>query len=212
MIHDFASSIAHFCHQDILVKGRLHYGGEHLLDANVDIDVFAKKTQKISVLAKVNRQTIQKGFNLTSVIEVNSRGQQLKVDLKSHLAVSDRAFGFGEVLSYTDVNQKPRSTGILFSVDPSQAHLLVSSPSKELLRVDAKLQLQKSLQKLDAEITVVGKKPTIINAETNDWNSFKFVEYQQGELRLMKDLVVFRKMTVFFKYIPRLLHDICSVA
>nr|XP_012225513.1 PREDICTED: apolipophorins [Linepithema humile] len=165
--------------KDIAVKGRLHYGGEHLLDANVDIDVFAKKTQKIIVLAKVNRQALQKGYNLTSVIEVNSRGQQLKVDLKSHVAVSDRVVGFGSVLSYTDVNQKPRSAGIVFSFDPTEAYLLVSSPSKELLRVDTKLQLQKNLQKLDAEIAVVGNKPIVINAESNDWNSFKYLEYQQ---------------------------------
>lgn len=177
------------------MKGRLHYGGEHLLDANVDIDIFAKKTQKISVLAKVNRQALQKGCNLTSVIEVNSRGQQLKVDLKSHVAVSDSAVGFGSALSYTDVNQKPRSTGILFSADFNKVYLLASSPSKELLKVDAKLQLQKNLQKLDAEIAVIGNKPTVINVEANDWNNFKYLEYQQGELCIIE--FFFSKITLF---------------
>jgi len=151
-----------------------------LLDANVDIDVFAKKTQKINVLAKVNRQALEKGCNLTSVIEVNSRGQQLKVDLKSHVAYSNSKFGFGSVLSYTDVNQKPKSTGILFSLDSTEMYLLVSAPSREILRADAKLQLQKNLQKLNAEIAVVGK-PTIITVEANDWNSFKYLEYEQSE-------------------------------
>lgn len=162
------------------VKGRLHYGGEHLLDANVEIDVFAKKAQKINVLAKVSRQDIDKGCNLTSVIEVHSRGQQLKVDLKSHAAYSDYAIGFGSVLSYTDQNQKPKSVGVLFSADTTEVFLLVNAPNKELIKIDAKKKLEKNLQKFDYEITVAGGKPIVTSYEINDWNSFKFVEYQQG--------------------------------
>ncbi|KAG5308105.1 APLP protein, partial [Acromyrmex insinuator] len=165
--------------KDMAVKGKLHYGGDHLLDANVDIDVFAKKTQKINVVAKLNRQNLDKGHNITSVIEVNSRGQQLKVDLKSHLAISDSQFGFGSMLSYTDVHQKPKSVGVLFSANYKEAHLLVTSPNKELLKFDTKLQFKQNLQKFDSEIVIVGNKPIIINFETHDFNSFTYSEYQQ---------------------------------
>ncbi|XP_018393503.1 PREDICTED: apolipophorins [Cyphomyrmex costatus] len=165
--------------KDMAVKGKLHYGGEHLLDANVDIDVFAKKTQKINVVAKLNQQNIDKGHNITSIIEVNSRGQQLKVDLKSHLTVSDSQFGFGSMLSYTDVHQKPKSLGVLFSADSNEAHLLVTSPNKELIKFDTKLQLKKNLQKFDSEIVILGNKPIIINFEAHDLNSFTYSEYQQ---------------------------------
>ncbi|KAM0732090.1 Apolipophorin [Formica fusca] len=164
--------------KDMAVKGRLHYGGQQL-DANVDIDVFAKKTQKISVAAKLSQQNIDKGYNFTSVIEMNSRGQQLKVDLKSHTVLSENTIGFGNILTYTDSHQKTKNVGILFSADCKKTYLLVTGPNKELLKVDVKLQLEKNLQKLDAEIAVVGNKPTIINIEANDWNSFKYVRYQQ---------------------------------
>lgn len=164
------------------MKGKLHYGGEHLLDANLDIDVFAKKTQKINVVAKLNRQNIEKGYNVTSVIEVNSRGQQLKVDLKSHIAISDYKFGFGSILSYTDIHQKPKSVGVLFEADSTEAYILVAAPNKELLKVDTKMQLKKNLQKFDADIMIVGNKPIVINFEARDWNSFTFSEYHQGKV------------------------------
>ncbi|XP_018353837.1 PREDICTED: apolipophorins [Trachymyrmex septentrionalis] len=166
--------------KDMAVKGKLHYGGDHLLDANVDIDVFAKKTQKINVVAKLNRQNLDKGHNITSVIEVNSRGQQLKVDLKSHLAVSDSQFGFGSMLSYTDVHQKPKSLGVLFSANYKEAHLLVTSPNKELLKFDTKLQFNNNLQKFDSEIVIVGNKPIVVNFEAHDFNSFTYSEYQDN--------------------------------
>lgn len=165
-------------YQDMAVKGKLHYGGEHLLDANVDIDVFAKKTQKINVVAKLNRQNIENGHNVTSLIEVSSRGQQLKVDLKTHVAVSNSQLGFGSVLSYSDVHQKPKSVGVLFAADPTKVYLLVTSPNKELLKVDTKLQLKKNLQKLDTEVVILGNKPIVINFEAHDWNSFTYSEYQ----------------------------------
>ncbi|XP_071631577.1 apolipophorins [Temnothorax longispinosus] len=164
--------------KDMSVKGKLHYGGEHLLDANVDIDVFAKKTQKINVVAKLNRQNINKGHNVSSVIEVSSRGQQLKVDLKSHVAISEYELGFGSILSYTDVNQKPKSLGVLFSADPTETYLLVTSPNKELLQLNSKLKLSQSVQKFDAEVAILGNKPIVINFEGHDWNSFTYTEYQ----------------------------------
>lgn len=165
--------------KDMAVKGKLYYGGQHLLDANVDIDIFAKKTQKISIVAKLNREKIEKGYNLTSVVEVNSRGQQLKVDLKSHAALTDYEVGFGSLLTYTDVHQKTKSVGVLFAADNTELNLLVKAPNKELLRVDAKLKLEKNLQKLDADFAIVGNKPIIISIEVNDWNSFKYLEYQE---------------------------------
>lgn len=165
--------------KDMSVKGKLHYGGEHLLDANVDIDVFAKKAQKINVVAKLYRQDINKGHNVTSMIEVNSRGQQLKFDLKSHVALADNQVGFGSMLSYTDSHQKPKSVGVLFAADPTEAYLLVTSPNKEILRVDSKLQLKKNLQKLDAQIVIVGNNPIVINFEVHDMNSFTYTEYRQ---------------------------------
>lgn len=171
------------------VKGRIHYGGEHLLDANVDIDVFNKKTQKITVVAKVAKQEIDSGYNITSVIEMTSRGQHLKVDLKSHVALTKHAAGFGSFLSYLDRHQKPKNVGVLFSANPSTIYFLVTAPNKEIIKVDSKLQLEKNLQKVDSEVVVVGTKPIIMNFEAHDWNSFKYVEYEKGKFRIFQKVI-----------------------
>lgn len=160
------------------VKGKVHYGGEHLLDANLDIDVFAKKTQKIVIVGKLIRDTIPKGYNITGGFEVNSRGQQLKVVLKQHLAVSGEEIGFGSILSYTDQHQKPKSLGALFSLNAKEAHILVQAPNKDLIKSDTSLTLTKNLQKIDTEYTILDNPTVVINFEANNMNSFK---YQQNE-------------------------------
>lgn len=165
----------------MVVKGRLHHGGEHWLDANVDIDIFAKKTQKISVIAKVQRQQLNKGYNLTSVIEVNSRGQQLKVDLKSHAALSQDQIGFGTFLSYTDEHQKPKRVGGHFALDRTMMHMHVISHNKQLVKVDTKLQLEKNLQKIDTEIALLDQ-VTVYNVEVRDWNTFKLDKHSNGNI------------------------------
>lgn len=179
-----------------MVRGRLHYSSNHLLDANVDIDVFSKKTQKITVVAKVNQQQIDSGYNITSVIEMTSRGQHLKVDLKSHVALTKNSAGFGSFLTYLDRHQKLKNAGIIFSADSSEIYLLATAPHKEIIRVDTKLQLQKNLQKLDAEIAIVGNKPLIVNFEAHDMNTFKYLEYQQGRFRTLGKLFFRIKLEV----------------
>ncbi|XP_014488121.1 PREDICTED: apolipophorins [Dinoponera quadriceps] len=166
--------------KDMVVKGRLYCSsGEHLLDANMDIDLFNKKTQKITLVAKVNQQIIDSGYNITSVIDITSRGQHLKIDLKSHAALTKNAVSFGSFLSYLDRHQKPKNAGILFTGDSSEMYFLVTALNKEIIRADAKMQLQKNLQKIDAEVAVIGSKPVVMNFEAHDFNNFKFSEYQQ---------------------------------
>ena len=156
------------------VKGALHYGGENLLDANLDLDIFAKKTQKIVVIAKLARVSIPKGYNVTGALEVNSRGQQLKVDLKQHLVLSVTELGFGSILSYTDQNQKPKSVGTLFSLNTKEGHLLVQGPNKDLIKADTVIQLTKSQQKIDTEYTILDKPTVVIKFEVVPLSSFKF--------------------------------------
>lgn len=170
----------------MVVKGRLHYGGEQLLNANMDIDVFAKKTQKITLVAKMKRLEIEKGYNFTSEIEMHSRGQQLNVILKSHVEVSKRSSGFGSVLSYTDQHQKPKSVAVLYHADPAQMYFIVTGPNRDLLRITTNMQLQKNLQKIDSYWAIADMKPYVVNFE-HDWNSFKYSEYQEGTLQRSLD-------------------------
>ncbi|XP_076231616.1 retinoid- and fatty-acid binding glycoprotein apolipophorin [Calliopsis andreniformis] len=165
--------------KDMLVKGRLHCGGQRLLDGSLEIDVFAKKSQKIVITANVQRQDIPNGKNITSVVEVNSRGQQLKLDLKSHLAVSTKEVGFGSFFTYNDVQQKPKTLGALLSADMNHAYLLVALPDKKLIEDEWKMQFSKNQQKIDRELSLLGEMPEVMSFEANDLNRFKFLQYSK---------------------------------
>lgn len=165
----------------MIVKGKLHYGGEHLLDAAVDIDVFAKKTQKIGMVARLIKSQIPTGYNVTGSLEVNSRGQQLKVELKEHYAISATEIGFGSFITYNDLNQKPKTAGILFSLNPKEGHLLIQAPNKNLIKVDSTYEFTKTLQKMETESSLLDNPPVVISSELKDLNSFKYQSYQKDK-------------------------------
>ncbi|KAG7188374.1 hypothetical protein KM043_008028 [Ampulex compressa] len=165
--------------KDMIVKGRLHYGGEHLLDLNVDVDVFAKKSQKITIQGRVERQELLQGGNFTSVIEINSRGQQLKLELKDHVAFSSNEIGIGSMFSYTDQHQKPKTVGFLFSLNAKQALLLIAGPNKDLLRATTDMVFSKELQKMTTEVQILGNQPLVMDFEARDLNSFYYVQYSK---------------------------------
>lgn len=165
----------------MVVKGNLQYGGEQLFNANLDIDVFAKRAQKITIAANLQRQEIPNGRNVTGLVEVNSRGQQLKLDLKSHLTVSSKQIGFGSLFTYNDVKQKPKTLGALFSADTSHVSLLVTLPDRELIRDEWKLDISKNKQKIDRELSLLGESPRVLSLEASGFNKFKLEGYVKGE-------------------------------
>ncbi|KAI4494899.1 hypothetical protein M0804_001100 [Polistes exclamans] len=166
--------------KDMMVKGKLHSSNQNLLDASMDIDVFAKKSQKVNLIAKIVRLPIEKGYNITGLIEVLSKGQQLKIEHKTHLTLSTNEIGAGSIFSYTDINQKPRSTIQLFSANQNEAHLLITLPSREIIRSDVKMECSKTLQKVEIKTNILDRKPVIATIEVNDFNNFKFVQYEKG--------------------------------
>lgn len=161
--------------QEYVVKGKIHVGGQHLLDGNVDIDIFEKKNQKIIVTAKLLKTEINQGYNVTGNLEIISQGQQLNVDLDQHLTLSRNAIGFGSLLSYTDERRKPKSTGILFSANLQEAHLLIRSPDQEFVKADSRIDVTKNSQKIETDVAVFGKDPVVISLEVKDLNSFKYL-------------------------------------
>lgn len=166
----------------MVVKGKLHSGGQNLLDANVDIDVFAKKTQKINIVAKVLRLPIPNGYNLTGSFQVLSKGQQLNVEHKTHLTLSSNEIGAGSIFSYTDINQKPKSIVQLFSANLNEVHLLITSPNKEIIRSDATMEFTKKKQKVVAETNILDGKPYVTSFIAENLNNFKFVKYEKSKL------------------------------
>lgn len=167
--------------KEMVVKGKIYSSTENYLDANVDFDVFAKKTQKITVAARLFKTPMEKGYNLTGLLDVSSRGQQLKVDLKNNLAVSPSEMGFETSLSYNDKNQKPKTVGAFFSANPKQISLKIQGPNKYLLQGDTTIELTKNTQAIESKYQIADKPTIVVSIEARDFNSFKYQSYQQDK-------------------------------
>lgn len=163
--------------KDLSVKGRLHCGGDRLLDANLDLDIFEKKSQKISINANVQKQPLQDGQNVTSNIEVNSRGQQLKLALKSALAYSSEQIELSSFFTYNDVHQKPKTLGAMLTSDKSQTELFVTLPDKVLIKDEWKYQISKDQQSIHRELHLLDEPAIVMKLEGKGLNGFNFVTY-----------------------------------
>lgn len=165
----------------MVIKGKLHSGGDNFLDANLDIDMFAKKTQKINVVAKIVKIPMTKGYNVSSTLEFTSKGQQLRVERNSHLALSPTEVKFGSTLSYNDIKQNPKTIGVVFSANLKEAHFLLQGPNQDLIKADSKMEFTKNLQKIDSEVKVLDNPAALINFEAKDWNSVNFAYAHKGD-------------------------------
>ncbi|XP_023246016.1 apolipophorins [Copidosoma floridanum] len=159
--------------KDMIVKGKVFVGGDQILDASFDIDVFSNKNDKIMATAKLMRSDVPKGCNVTGHFYVHSKGQKLDVKADQHVAVSANALDLGASLSYTDKLQKPKSLGAYFSASPQQADLYVFIPGKELVKSHSAITVTKDLQKLENVFSLLGHKPISANVEFKDYNSFQ---------------------------------------
>lgn len=165
----------------MIVKGKMHYGGENSLDANLDIDVFAKKQQKITMNAKIQREQLPNGFKLSTSMDMNSRGQALKVEYKDQVTLSMTEVGASASLSYTDRNQKPKNVEAKFSLTPKAGHASIQALNKNILKYDSKMDLTKGAQKFEAEYDILDY-PTLKDTfEAKDYNSFKYEHGFKGE-------------------------------
>ncbi|XP_015121091.1 apolipophorins [Diachasma alloeum] len=167
--------------KDMMVKGKIYTGNEYYLDANVDFDVFAKKTQKITVAAQLFKRQMEKGYNITGLVDVTSRGQQLKVNLKNNLAVSSSEMGFETSLSYNDKNQKAKTVGVFFNANAKQINLKIQGPNKYLLQSDSTIELSKNKQMIESKYQIVDNPTVVVSIEAHDFNNFKYQSYQQDK-------------------------------
>ncbi|CAK9823680.1 unnamed protein product [Anthophora retusa] len=142
--------------KDLLLKGWLQSGGNQLLSANLDIDLFAKKSQRIVITTNLQ-------------LEKND-------DLRNLTASKDK-LGAGSFFTYNDVNQKPKTMGGLVAASWDKLTLFLTLPDKELVKENCDMAISRDTQKIDCEISILGEVPTIYELEAKDWNRFKMQAY-----------------------------------
>lgn len=169
----------------MIVKGKMHYGGENSLDANLDIDVFAKKQQKITLNAKIQREQLPNGFKLTTAVDMNSRGQALKVEYKDQLTLATNEVSASASLAYNDRNQKPKSIEAKFSLTPKAGHASIQALNKNIVKYDSKMDLSKGAQKYEAEYELLDYPALKDTFEAKDYNSFKLEHQLKGKFTIV---------------------------
>ncbi|KAL1456907.1 hypothetical protein WDU94_001594, partial [Cyamophila willieti] len=109
-----ASGEVRFSHpalpKDMSVSGRaeLLKDWASVVDANVDIDVFQKKGQKIVVDLQVNREKRENGQKVNTKFSVVSKDQNLNFALGGHTILDNDKLEDHTTLSYVDKNNKKR--------------------------------------------------------------------------------------------------------
>ena len=166
----------------MIVKGELRAGGEPLFEAKADIDVFNSKNDKITVNAKISRNEVPKGYNVTGNFNIYSKGQKLDVKSDQHFALTTNSIDIGSSLSYTDKHQKPKSIGAYFSASPQQVDIYAYVPGKDLVKSHTGITVAKDTQKVETEFALLGHKPVVANVEIKNYNSFKFDYGAKGKM------------------------------
>lgn len=174
----------------MIVKGKVHVGGEQLFDANVDIDVFKSKNDKITANARIVRSELPKGYNITNNVNIQSKGQKLDVKLDQHFAATANSVDLGSTFFYTDQHLKPKSFGAFFSASPQQVDVFAYIPGKELIKSHTAVTVAKDTQKVENEFAILGHKPIVATIEFKDYNSFKFNYGSKGQF-IYKNLFYF---------------------
>lgn len=166
--------------KDLSVKGRLYCGNdEKLLDANLDLDIFEKKSQKITITANVQRQPLADGYSINSNVDVNSRGQQLKLNEKTVFTITGSNIDLSYSFSYNDIHQKTKTVESRLSADKNHFLVLVALPDKVLVKYEWKIQISKDTQTLNGELTLLGQPTNVMKIESKGLNSFELVRFRK---------------------------------
>ncbi|PNF29921.1 hypothetical protein B7P43_G07271 [Cryptotermes secundus] len=166
-----------------------------LLDATVDFDVFSKKNQKVILTAKLVRNQVSNGFNVTGFI--STKGKIVDITLEGGAEVSTNGIGYNSVLTYKDVQQKIKEAQVLFQLTFTNPLVYVKSPTSDILKIEQQVaSLPNGQKSIKEEVFVLGLQPLEIDGVIN--------------FPLSSKHTVFKKSTPDKKLEIDFLHDILT--
>ena len=180
------SGEARFVHpgvKDLAASGSISIGGpQNLVNANVDLDIFADAEHKVLLEAKVAALEIPSGRNITMNVGAKSKGLALDVQLLGHVALSPEAISASQFLVYQDVKQGSRNAGIYAKLSKEKLVLVASVPGSTLLKIKSDLKISQNSQSIDSTIDLFGLKPIAVQGEIKDFNSVIFSIFRKGKM------------------------------
>jgi len=159
-----------------------------LLDATVDFDVFAKKNQKVTLTAKLLKNQVPAGCNITGFF--SAKGKIVDITVESGAEVSTNGIEYNYILTYKDAQQKTKQAQVLFELTLANLLLYVKSPTSDLLKFERKItSLPDGNKSIKGTIFVLGLQPLEMEG---------IVKFSKGR----EYFPVGSKVTVFKKNIP----------
>ncbi|GLV37036.1 apolipophorin [Carabus blaptoides fortunei] len=156
----------------------IQYGAKYDLatnkvEFNVDVDIFAKKNQKISVGGFTVMTKLDQGYKFVSNLNAASKG--LNLDLKASEVINLEPQNLHYELKCAYQLEKIKQDNIVSgTLNPKKAEILLKLLNHNLLHIDSKLQISKDSQVADTKISAVGITDAVSHVEIKNFNTFIF--------------------------------------
>lgn len=137
----------------------------------LDLDVFAKKNQKMTISGKSSADKIENGYKVHADGTVASKGLNLDVKYSEDIAVSTKGVDYDFKLNY-QMDKTKLDNAITAKVNAKQMVLLLKVLNKNILNVDANMALTKDSQVVDSTVSVVGLGDYLTHTELKNFNTF----------------------------------------
>ncbi|XP_075230090.1 retinoid- and fatty-acid binding glycoprotein apolipophorin [Lycorma delicatula] len=126
--------------KDLVVKGHITVLQQwsKVVDAKVDLDVFAKKEQKIIVEYKFIRNVEKEGYNLRESLHI--KGGSIDVEYKQILVATKPHLNYNLVFSYTGVNKAKKESKFSVDLTSTKGEMLFKIPEGTLYLVRTKIK------------------------------------------------------------------------
>ncbi|XP_071450261.1 apolipophorins-like [Hetaerina americana] len=167
--------------KDLVVRGEATIGAPHnWVDSKLELDVFAKKDQMIVMNVKLHHEAVQGGHNMTGLMDLKSKSQNVDLEWVTHAAYTKRSLGVGTFATYLNTKKERVDTGVLFRASTDSLYLLVKAPKHEIVRADVKMDFSEVKQAITSEVCLFGKHTHVDTYEFRGLNSFKYSSHEKG--------------------------------
>lgn len=143
-------------------------------ESTIDLDIFAKKNQKITVAVKAYVEKLDSGYKIVGEGNAVSKGLNLDAKYSEVLAVSTKEFYYHLKLD-TQIDKSKYENEILAKINPKKVELLAKAFNKNIAHLDANMELSKDSQMIDATISGIGTEKGgdyLSHTEIKNFNSF----------------------------------------
>lgn len=149
-----------------------------LIEVNIDLDVFGKKQQKISINGFSKATKLENGYKVLSEINAVSKGLNLDAKVTELISLQMKDVHYDYKLLY-NFDKTKSETHFVARANAQEAELLVKLMNKELLHTESKLQLSKESQTVDSTHSAYGLKPITTHFQLKNFNTMIYTLAQK---------------------------------